>query len=673
MVLPISACPLPMSFSSPMSTAATKIDHYRPEIDGLRAIAVMTVLIFHAFPKALRAGFVGVDIFFVISGFLITGILAGQLAKNQFSLLDFYRHRVRSIFPALLTVLLACLTLGWFALLQDEYKQLGKHVAAGAGFVSNLVLWQEVGYFDNKADTKPLLHLWSLGIEEQFYLVWPLMLAGFSYFARTRRQLLWLTGVLALASFGLNVARIHGDPSGTFYSPLSRFWELAAGGLLALHLQNRRQLASKPVSAALSNSLAWAGFLLLVLALSAITRQSRFPGFWALLPVLGACLLIAAGPGAWFNRKVLSSRIMVAIGLISYPLYLWHWPLLAFARIVESETPDAIFRWAALGLSVVLAWLTYQLIEKPIRFGKAKTWVMPVLLVGMVLVGNAGYNIYSRDGLPFRSAAKIASVNTFTAAYRQDCTALTKGPDKDDWCNFGLNPTEAPNTVMIGDSFSNAYSPLLAAYARSSHEQPFVFRQFGRGGCPTFLGYGPSDCVEIAQIAERYIASTPSVHTVIIANDWSQYYAGKDKENAWPNHSETKGSFMAAARKNIEHYQAMGKRVVVFLTPPVGSDPRACVPRPMRLTAKDACNLSLKDAIAIRGDYQKELLPLLAEKQVKSFEPFPFLCDNSTCKTFDGTHIFYLDGIHMSIFGGEYLADKGHAALKSLFDTVPTH
>ena len=660
-----------MSYTSPPPAATPKIDHYRPEIDGLRAIAVITVLVFHAFPKALRSGFVGVDIFFVISGFLITGILADKLAKGQFSLLDFYRHRVRRIFPALLTMLVACLALGWFALLQDEYKQLGKHIAAGAGFVSNLVLWQEVGYFDNKADTKPLLHLWSLGIEEQFYLVWPLILAGLYRFTRLRNSLLLATGVLALASFLLNVARIHADPSGTFYSPLSRFWELAAGGLLALYVQRQAQTPHAPFSARTANLMAFAGFGLLLLALSLITRQSRFPGFWALLPVLGACLLIGAGPRAWFNRHVLAARPMVAIGLISYPLYLWHWPLLAFARIVESETPDAIFRWAALALSVVLAWLTYQFIEKPLRFGKSKPWLMPVLCAAMVVVGYAGYNIYSREGLPLRAAAKIASVNTFTAAYRQDCTALTKGPDKDDWCTFGLNPAESPNTVMIGDSFSNAYSPLLAAYARSRHEQPFVFRQFGRGGCPTFLGYGPSDCVEIAQIAERYIASTPSIHTVIIANDWSQYYAGKDKENAWPNHSESKDSFMAAARKNIEHYQAMGKRVVVFLTPPVGSDPRACVPRPLRLTAKDACNLSLKDAIAIRGDYQKELLPLLAEKQVKAFEPFPFLCDDSTCKTFDGTHIFYLDGIHMSIFGGEYLADKGHDALKALFDTPP--
>jgi peptidoglycan/LPS O-acetylase OafA/YrhL len=661
-----------MSFSSPLSTASASIKRYRPDIDGLRAIAVITVLVFHAFPKVLRSGFVGVDIFFVISGFLITGILAEKLVVGQFSLLDFYRHRVRRIFPALATVLLACLVLGWFALLQDEYKQLGKHVAAGAGFVSNLVLWQEVGYFDNKADTKPLLHLWSLGIEEQFYLVWPLVLAASYRFRALRGRLLWVTGGLALASFLLNVARIHGDPSGTFYSPLTRFWELAAGGLLALHLQRRSEKSNPFPSPLIGNLMAVSGFILLVLALSIITRQSRFPGFWALLPVLGACLLIWAGPGAWFNRHVLAARPMVAIGLISYPLYLWHWPLLAFARIVESETPDAIYRWAALGLSTVLAILTYQLIEKPIRFGKSRTWVMPVLLLTMLWVGYAGYNIYSREGLPFRAAARIATVNTFTAAYRQDCTALTKGPDKDDWCNFGLNPAEAPNTVMIGDSFSNAFSPLLAAYARSNHDQPFIFRQFGRGGCPSLLGYGPSDCVEIAQIAERYIASTPSIHTVIIANDWSQYYAGKDKENAWPNHSETKDSFMAAARRNIDHYHAMGKRVVVFLTPPVGSDPRACVPRPLRLTAKDACNLTLKDAIAIRGDYQKELLPLLAEKKVQAFEPFRFLCDETTCKTFDGTHIFYLDGIHMSIFGGEYLAREGHEALNALFDTPPT-
>jgi peptidoglycan/LPS O-acetylase OafA/YrhL len=659
-----------MTTSTLRSASSTPINTYRPEIDGLRAIAVIAVLVYHAFPKALRAGFIGVDIFFVISGFLITGIIAGKLAEGNFSLLDFYRHRVRRIFPALLTVLVACLVFGWLALLQDEYKQLGKHVAGGAGFIANLLLWQEVGYFDNKAETKPLLHLWSLGIEEQFYLVWPLVLA---VVFKLRRNLLLWTSVLALASFALNVAMVKPDPSGTFYSPLTRFWELAIGGILALQVMRTSTTQSRGLWAGqtANHIKAALGFVLLIVALSTITKQSRFPGFWALLPVLGAYFIISAGPAAWFNRVVLASRPMVAIGLISYPLYLWHWPLLAFAHIVESETPAAPYRWAALGLSFVLAWLTYRLIEKPIRFGLWRAYVMSTLLGLMLVVGLIGLTIYKRDGLSFRPAAKIATLNTFTAAYRQDCRLLTNGPDKDDWCNFGLTPESPPNTVMIGDSFSNAASPILAAYAQSKPKHPFTFRQFGRGGCPSLIGYGPSDCAEIAALSERYIATTPSVHTVILANDWGQYYNGKDKENAWPNHSETKDSFVAATRANIEHYRAMGKRVIVFLTPPVGSDPRACVPRPMRLTSKDACNLSQKDAIEIKGNYPKEIVPMLAAMKVPTFDPFDFLCDGTTCKTTDGNKIFYLDGLHMSIFGGEYLAKKGHEALKTLFDNPP--
>ncbi len=359
---------------------------YRADIDGLRSIAVLLVVGLHAFPYWVKGGFVGVDIFFVISGFLISSILYESLAHDRFSFTGFYMRRIKRIFPALLLVLAATWVFGWFALLPDEFKQLGKHMAAGAGFVSNYVLSNESGYFDSVAETKPLLHLWSLAIEEQFYIVWPLLL----YAAWKKRfNLLTITAAIAIVSFVLNIRGTLTDPAAAFYSPQTRFWELLAGALLAwlsLYRQDAlsgfaRRLdvwlgkavyaqAPDPDGTTLRALQSVGGGVLIMVAVLVLTSESHFPGWWALLPTLGAVLIISAGSQAWLNRVVLSNRILVWIGLISYPLYLWHWPLLSLARIVEGDTPPRQIRIAAVAISIVLAWLTYLLIEKPVRSGK---------------------------------------------------------------------------------------------------------------------------------------------------------------------------------------------------------------------------------------------------------------------------------------------------------------
>jgi peptidoglycan/LPS O-acetylase OafA/YrhL len=203
---------------------------YRADIDGLRAIAVLAVVIFHAFPDLVKGGFIGVDIFFVISGYLISTIIFENLDKDTFSFSEFYTRRIKRIFPALILVLVTCYIFGWFILLPEEFKRLGKHITAGAGFISNIIFWREADYFDNAADTKPLLHLWSLGIEEQFYIVWPLLL-WLSW--KCKLNLLKITTVIAIVSFVLNLKGIKQDAIATFYAPHTRFWELLSGSLLA--------------------------------------------------------------------------------------------------------------------------------------------------------------------------------------------------------------------------------------------------------------------------------------------------------------------------------------------------------------------------------------------------------------------------------------------------------
>ncbi len=381
---------------------------YRADIDGLRGVAVLSVVAFHFFPYKITGGFIGVDVFFVISGFLISSILFASLDRGDFSIVEFYDRRIRRIFPSLITVVLASLVFGWFVLFADEYQQLGKHVVGGAGFISNLILSSENGYFGNAGELKPLLHLWSLAIEEQFYIFWPLLLA----FAHKRKwNFLPIMAVVAIASFLGNIYMVDSNPTATFYWPIYRFWELIIGGILAGITLSRPQLLSR-----YSNAQSLIGFILLMIGFIAIDKFSQFPGWWALLPTLSAFLLLAAGPTAWINRAILSNKILVWFGLISYPLYLWHWPLISFAKILDGDIDGKPqLKVALLLTSVLLAWLTYRLVEKPLRF-KSNKRTSSFLLFGLLLTGLLGYSCIASngyDGLGFRIKEKTVFASHF--------------------------------------------------------------------------------------------------------------------------------------------------------------------------------------------------------------------------------------------------------------------
>ena len=453
---------------------------YRPDVDGLRAVAVLSVIAFHAFPTLVHGGFVGVDVFFVISGFLISGIIFSSLHENRFSFRDFYARRIRRIFPALLVVLSVAYLAGWFLLFAARYAELGKHIAGGAGFISNFVLWREAGYFDFTSDAKPLLHLWSLGIEEQFYLLWPL-LAWLAW--KGRFDLLAVTLVVFLGSMYFNLDRIRRDLIGTFYAPHTRFWELMAGAILA-HVSSSRsrwsflafardwyvRLTSNPQS---RNAMSALGALLIAVSVLVIDESRHFPGRWAVLPVAGAALIIAAGPEGFFNRW-LSSRVMVAIGLISYPLYLWHWPLLSFLRILNGETPPAWARLLAVAAAFALAWATYQFVEKPIRFGSRRRLNVIVLCGLMAAIGITGYYTWQQDGLwsrrinrsdkaSFEAYYRHMRTDSIAGPYRLQCDFMEPGPDtvKAEIAPECTTPGTEATWFLWGDSHAQALAPGL--------------------------------------------------------------------------------------------------------------------------------------------------------------------------------------------------------------------
>ena len=363
---------------------------YRPDIDGLRAVAILFVIGFHAFPARFAGGFVGVDVFFVISGFLISSIIFNRLELGYFNLIDFYARRIRRIFPALITVLLALSFTGSLFLLPIEYSNLLSHVLSGAFFVANFHLWTEAGYFNTAPDLKPLLHLWSLGVEEQFYIIWPiaLMLAH----RLGRRALAGIIILIGGASFIFNILLIDDYPVAVFFLPFGRFWELMLGAALA---------AARPALAipwgtfpALRNVSSVVGLTLIAYPILFYDNGHPFPGWRAVMPTLGAVLTIAAGAEAWCNRRILSQRGMVFVGLISYPLYLWHWPLLSFGKTLEGLAPRNVQRLDRIGLislSVLLAFATYRLFEAKIRSRPSPKYALRLALslAGVCLISVA--------------------------------------------------------------------------------------------------------------------------------------------------------------------------------------------------------------------------------------------------------------------------------------------
>jgi len=428
-------------------------NRYRSDVDGLRAIAVMLVVNFHGFPLAMPGGFIGVDIFFVISGFLITGIIARELDAQHFSLVGFYNRRIRRIFPALIVVLCAVLVLGWLWMLPAPYAALSRDVAASAAFSANIALLLQSGYFDIESARKPLLHLWSLGIEEQFYLFWPLILM---LAARLRWSLLAVAAAIALASFVLNVALIGSDPVATFYLPFTRAWELLAGAVLACAWDRFDQ------SEAASNRRAVAGVVTIAVAAAVLNVHRAFPGWWALLPVAGGALLLST-PASWINRVCLGWPPLVWIGLISYPLYLWHWPLLVMFAIIKFEPLTLVDTELILLLSVLLAWGTYWFIEKPFRFGRPVPFKAASLAGAMAVVAIAGVVVVAGRGFDFRLPPEIramADVPEQTAQWRIHQCLLDLGHETS-FADECVDRDRRPLLLLWGDSTAGALMPGL--------------------------------------------------------------------------------------------------------------------------------------------------------------------------------------------------------------------
>lgn len=648
---------------------------YRSDIDGLRAIAVLSVIIFHAFPSVLGGGFVGVDVFFVISGFLITSIILKELEANTFSFLSFYGRRITRIFPALIIVLTLSLVFGWFTLLTDEFELLGKHVAGGAAFSANLLFWTESGYFDKSAESKPLLHLWSLGIEEQFYIIWPIILL-LAY--KRNLNILSIIVTLWITSFTMNINVVRTDLTAAFYSPQTRFWELLVGAFLAYlafqpkvgdHLD--RVFASlvftKPQPRhiqRLSNIKAFGGLTLIVIAVVFTQSSFSFPGWWALAPTMGAALMIGAGQHAWPNRKLLSAPLIRGIGLMSFPLYLWHWPLLIFPRIIEGGEPRIRVRLLAIAAAFLLAYLTYALIEKPIRFGALKSRrTAPALFFAMALLAGFGMFVFSGKGVPARAViAKSAEVNRLLegSSWTYNTNALCKDNYPEHFRYFCVqSKAESPTVLLLGDSFANHLYGGLANSPQLSRQSVLNY-----GSCPPTGVDGDVNVMANCQTQNEIIATTPSLKFAIISAFWPRFTGGGQLADLMTGDvvPDSKGYATSYANKldaRIALLEAHGIQVIVFgPKPELGYDPRDCFSRPLRVGIKP-CTMSRAEVERQQKEMRNILEDVLGRHpKAKLFDQNKIFCDEILCDTKSNDLPMLRDPRHYSQFGSKLMSEQ---------------
>ena len=659
-------------------------DRYRPDIDGLRAVAVLAVMGYHFFPRLFPGGFVGVDIFFVISGFLISGIILDDLDENKFSFPKFYARRVRRLFPALALVLAFTLAIGYLVLFPVEFKALGKHAFGGAAFISNILYWRESGYFDAEATSKPLLHLWSLGIEEQFYILFPWLFCW--VWKRGFRESLVIILLLSVSlTYNRHLQHI-GHAAADFYSPAARFWELLTGAILAA--LSRAPADSPPRRAArkINALLAWMlykrpkppgsdfrhllsvlGLIITALAIFTFRARPDWPGHWAVTPVAGAALVIAAGRGGFFNHRILANRLAVAIGLISYPLYLWHWPLLAYLRILNGGSPDRYSRVLAALAALALAGLSYILVERPLRFGPRFRVQKTILLGGLLaFAAGAGLFLYVREGLPERRFRESLDYTT-TATRDESCPAYIGIEKSFGYCRFS-GGHGSTTVALIGNS--HAWSAYFGVEKYNSTARLNTLL-LGTPTLPLLIGTEAEeenkDRNEFLLHSFKVLLNRAEIkHIFIIIRALRTLEA-----QAYLQPTIDK---LTEAGKNVflvVDWPFLARRGVDYITRPYSelvTPPATTAERRRELDRNRLAATGLGKIKGIEVNWLDYLQVIRALKNVTLIESWDAFCPGRECLVFSEVgKLLYTDQNHLTDAGSEFLADK---ILKPYLDTL---
>lgn len=655
------------------------LGEYRRDIDGLRGIAVLSVVIYHAFPRFIKGGFIGVDVFFVISGYLISEIILRESAAGVFSYVDFYARRARRLFPALILVLLVSLAAGWLVLWSAEYRSLGQGVAAGAGFVANLLLYGQSGYFDVTAHEKPLLHLWSLGVEEQFYLVWPTLLI-----LTHRWRALWLVALLGLVSFLFCVKVSGTQQPAAFYLPMYRFWEFMIGFAVcrmgrsarAMHWRNL-SFGSGRLALTVADLLSVIGLLGLGVGYAVIDQGKPFPGMAAALPTLAAGLLIFSGDKALANARVLGARGLVYFGLISYPLYLWHWPLMSFEYLMDYGDRTRVVSLVLIGLAWLLSDMTWRWIERPARRTRAR-WLPLNLFVGLCLVGAAGGYVAWQRGLPARldeNAGDLEKARQLTwsmSGWEKSCPqGIANSHGVEVICErFPPGRQGGQSVLLLGDSHAMAFAEALNQ-ARDVEGLDFAGQIIAKGGCMPLAWvekiHAVQECHPFYVSAYDYAVSDSSIETVILVGRWAARFHGSGfgidtKRHDFRDVRRDRGErqeqlFSRTLRETIERLHAAGKKTIfVHQAPELGFNTKACLPRPFSFKPVHACSIERSQVEMRQAAYREVVREILADyPDVRVLDPMDEFCDENKCYGRREGDYLYTDNNHLSDTGARRL------------------
>jgi peptidoglycan/LPS O-acetylase OafA/YrhL len=661
---------------------------YRAEIDGLRALAVVPVILFHAGFEAFRGGFVGVDVFFVISGYLITSIIYNEIRDGSFSIVRFYERRARRILPALIVVTVVSIPFAWVWMMPDEFQAFGESVAAVSLFSSNFFFWRNSIYFADAAELKPLLHTWSLAVEEQFYLVFPLMLL-----VLCRLKWAYLAGTIAImiaASLALAELGTRMFPGATFYLLPTRAWELGIGAALALMSIGWKELCGWPAQVASA-----LGIGMILYSVFAFDETVPFPGLWALFPVLGTALVIAYASPSNFVGKLLSVRLVVGVGLISYSAYLWHQPLFAFARIRSLHDPEPATYLVLTGVALLLAYGSWRLVEQPFRNKRryTRTQVFSLAAVASTVVVALGAIAHFGQGLPGRVSQDVdrlmASAKDLNPRL-QDChSERDRFIAPEDSCVYGEDPV--PGIALIGDSHAMSLGNELAvALAGAGHG----LRELSHAGCPPFLGFYRFDredeCPRYNKLVQSYLLSRDELKTVVVVSRWTLYYDGSRFDNdegglergksfhILPNgrgreflHDPARVNELGALhRASIERLLHSGKNVlIVYTIPEVGWDvPRHLAKeRHFGIPREEALSTSYSVFKERVKEVHRQLDALPNHSKLVRVWPHRLFCNTlvpDRCVAQIGQVPLYFDDNHLNSIGASMLSEAIVAAMK---------
>lgn len=613
---------------------------YRPDIDGLRAVAILPVLFYHSGLGLFSGGYIGVDVFFVISGFLITTIIAREIEAGRFSILDFYERRARRILPALMIMLAFVLCVAAYAFFPSDFAKLAKSALMATVFLSNVGFFLETGYFAGSAETMPLLHTWSLAVEEQFYLGFPILLVLIARFMPARRTAILVA--ITLASFALAVATQASGSGFAFYLLPPRAWELFVGALLALGAVPTLR------SRWLREGLALAGLSAIGWAAIGFDKTTVFPGFSALFPVLGAAALILSAPGTVTGR-LLASRPMVGIGLISYSLYLWHWPLIVFTEYMTDTRLAGWVSVAVISASLIMAFLSWHLVERPFR--NTATFDQPRVFrwtaASIAIAGTTSITLMMMNGWPARfspEALRMEAASNDISPVRDKCiTSEIGGPRPD--CTLGASVP--PTTIVWGDSHG---VELAWAISENLAKRQGALIQRTRGSCPPILDYGPTakapGCRAFNRNILNMIAANSDLRTVILIGFWADpaYRAGQNPQKL---------------DKTIRVLSALNRDVIL-----IGAVPRQPFDVPRRLARlvergdqTESAGLPL-ELFLEQNAWLRRYYPGWRRLGVTIHEPADTLCNPRFCGVIRSGVPLYFDKHHLSLSGARLIAES---------------